>query len=188
MAEKTGFQQAVIVYRVDLEGNPLDTDGRLISETGNKQAIGLLDGYPNPNPALYEVQFYFTPEDSVDGVPTVIYTDNCATGYIFTTPPGTVALTTAQPSAPITVTSSGPWTADSPAFVNLSRYTGPRGDTVVTLTKTATEGQGNLTFTNTQTGQTATVYVLNTANSIWILASGVWNDAGVWDDTAIWND
>lgn len=182
----TGLNQAVIVYKVDENGNALDVNGALISESGRLQAIALLMFTANPDPTKYEVELYFNPEDSIDGTPTVEFSANCAAGYIFIFP-AAVTVTTAAPTNTALIASSGPWTAPVPNFVTLNRYAGPRGETVIIITRTATVGQETVIFTNTLTGQTAALYVVNVNTVVWILADHTWNFLGFWQDTGIWN-
>ena len=64
----TGYKKATVAYKTDTEGRALDINGQLCSVSGRKQAIALRENFPNPNPALYEVEAYFTA--GLDGKPT----------------------------------------------------------------------------------------------------------------------
>jgi hypothetical protein len=64
----TGYKKATIAYKIDTDGRALDVNGQLCSVSGRKQAIALRQGFFNPNPALYEVEKYFT--TGLDGEPT----------------------------------------------------------------------------------------------------------------------
>lgn len=185
----TGKIQARIMYRVRAsDGAPLGIDGKPTSETGRLQAIALLQGTVNPNPLLYTVQLYYAPNAVIDGVPTSEFSDNCPAGYIFLTPaPGPLTkLTLATPTATFTVTSSGPWTVAAPAGIVVTPNSGPRDVTTVVLSRSG-NGQGNVVFTNTATGQTASLYVISVDTEVWILQTGTWNGLGFWTSTGIWN-
>jgi len=82
----TGIKQATVAYKVSRpDGIPLDTNGNPVSLSGKRQAIALLENFPNPNPALYEVETYFTAGGSIAGNPTQTFdTDTCPIGI---TPP-----------------------------------------------------------------------------------------------------
>lgn len=189
----TGIKQAVIVYKVRATDNaPLDIDDNptMIGgvPTGRKQAIAILAGTENPNPLLYDVEFTFAPEGSVEGVPTVKFSDDCLTGYILASP-DTVVLQTSAPTGTITIVSSENWALTSaPAGIaTIDATAGISGETVVTLTRTNTLGQGYYVFTNTLTGQTAQVYVVNVDTVVWILEDGTWDNLGFWLNNGIWN-
>lgn len=188
----SGLKQAVIAYKVRAsDKEPLDTDGNPIVvdgvPTGRKQAIAILFGTANPDPALYDVQIIFTQGVDVQGVPSVEYSDDCPVAYIYTDVPAgsTVILTDTNPQAVVVVTSSGPWTVSGPAGVIVAPEEGPAGPTVVTLTRDV-DGQGFVVFTETSTGATAKVYVLSIDTEVWVLATGFWNDFGVWQYLALW--
>lgn len=76
MAEFNGIKQATIFYKV-AEGSrePLDVNNVPTSESGNKQAILLMEGFGNPDPDKYEVEGYFLPGDVVRGVPSTTRDD-----------------------------------------------------------------------------------------------------------------
>lgn len=185
----TGYKQAVIAYKVDATtGEPLDVDGRRISESGRLQAIKLLVGYLNPDVSRYEVEGFFTAGASEMGEPTRIYDPlNCPSGDIFVTPARTVLAPSAQPYT-LVVYSSGPWIVAPNALANLSLYSGPAGYSYIIVTPSANEGQHVFTFTNTQSGRAATHrLILANDTSIWILETGFWNDLGFWQPTGLWN-
>lgn len=102
----TGNKQAVIAYRISrANGEPVDVNGELISKSGKRQAIALLTGQLNPNPLLYEVQYYYGPGAAILGTPSLEFDpDDCPIGYITVTPSfqvliadyGTVTLPTAD--------------------------------------------------------------------------------------------
>jgi len=82
MAQYTGYKQASIVYVVDRRtGQPLDINGNRTAESGRKQAIFVLEGFPNPNPTLYEIKGTFQEGAIVMGQPTSVKdTDECEQG------------------------------------------------------------------------------------------------------------
>lgn len=70
----TGIKQATVAYKVSrYSGEALDINGNPTRLSGLKQAIALLTGFPNPNPALYEVELYYTALNTVEGNPTTKY-------------------------------------------------------------------------------------------------------------------
>lgn len=70
----TGYKQATVAYKVSKPGGePLDIDGELISVSGKKQAIAVLQGYTNPDPNKYEIERYFDVREMIAGRETVIY-------------------------------------------------------------------------------------------------------------------
>lgn len=185
----TGYKQATVAYKVrTADGAALDINGDPIEQSGRKQAIALLSGTANPNAALYEVAYVFTAEETLEGQPTVEISDDCPAGYLFIypAPTGDIALTLAAPTLTLLIESSGPWTSTGPAAITVTPGTGPRGETSITLSRNG-NGQGLITFTNTVTGQTATLYALSVDVATWILQTGLWNNSGVWAGEGIWN-
>jgi len=184
-----GIKQATIAYRVEKDtGLPLDVNGELTSISGKKQAIALLVGKTNPNTALYEVQFYFAKSAEIDGEPTSTYDlKTCPVGAISIVPTSLLVEISA-PSATFTINSTHPWALISgpTGFVTFSQNNGPRGDTVVTVTRTTTQGDGYYIFRNLTTNQTATIYILNVDVKEWILATGLWKNLGIWQNTGLW--
>lgn len=193
----TGYKQAVIAYKVrnsdgaalDINGQPLLIGGAPNPLSTGKQAIFILSGTSNPNPALYDVAGSFTAEGSVTGNPTYQVSADCPAGHISLNQ-STIILDPTAPAATLIVSSSDSWSiqASPPgAIISVSPPADGRGDTVVTLTRTAALGQGYLTFINTL-GNTASVYVVNvsTASRDWILATHAWNNLGFWQDAALW--
>lgn len=189
----TGINQAVVVYKVRTSDNaPLDTDGNPLVivgvPTGRKQAVAILAGTSNPNPAIYDVELTFPPNGVVFGVPTSEISDNCVTGYIFLSPaPGvSVTLTAANPTANFDLISSAEWTVSVPAGVAVTPIEGLRGTTAVVFSRSG-NGQGLVSFTNIVTGQKATAYVISVNTLEWILETGTWNMAGIWTEGGLWN-
>lgn len=188
----TGLNQAVVAYKVRASDNaPLDTDDNPITvngvPTGRKQAIAILAGTTNPNPALYDVEFTYLPNAPVEGTPTVEVSDNCPVGFVLLSQ-DMVVLQVSDATETIIISSSGPWTlTGSTGIATVAPTTGPKGQTTIVFTRTATLGQAYFTFTNNDTGQTARVYVVNVDTVVWILDDGTWNMQGFWFDNGIWN-
>lgn len=186
----SGYLQASIAYSVrQSDGAPLDINGQPVAESGNRQAIALLEGTANPDPSLYDVAFYFPPGAVVSGNPTELYApEQCPVGSIYAMP-GSIFVTLAEPQATITLYSSHAWIVDSynaEAFT-LDTSGGPAGTSVIIVGRGAAQGQGPIIFINTVTGQTAEVYATNVDALAWILDTGIWNDLGVWTPSGIWN-
>lgn len=185
----TGYAQATIAYKVSrFNGAPLDVNGVPTSVSGRRQAIALLTGATNPDPAMYEVERYFGPRENITGNPTLTQSEDCAPAGLFTVTPSTLLLGPDNPQDVITVTSPSDWYIQAvPPFVSFSTTSGGAGVTVITASATATEGLGYVTFVNAATGETAQVYISNFAVRDWILDTGNWNMAGFWYDNEVWN-
>lgn len=186
----TGFIQATIAYKVARpSGEPLDINGKPISETGRRQAIYLLLGTDNPNPLLFEVEGYFPPNALIYGAPTAEFDPaKCPTGLIFVTPDRVLLEPNGAP-VNLTLFSSGAWELVSgQPFVSVAPVSGGTGYDTIILTPNALEGQGAITFKNTVSGDEAQVYVISVVDpSVWILATGYWNNLGFWFDGELWN-
>lgn len=190
----TGNKQAVIAYKTrTTDGAPLDINGNPTSETGLKQAIALLAGTANPNPTLYVVEFYFSPDAIVSGNPTVIFDPaDCSIGFISITPDNLIFIP-ADTSKQVTLVSSNPWeiSATDAAIAgvfSLDVTSGGAGTFNITITRTSptTYAQGYVTFRNTISGVTVKLHLANVLSLIWILETGSWNMLGVWTDTGLW--
>lgn len=184
----TNFKQSVVAYKVRAsDGVPVGLDGLPTTDTGTKQAIAILAGYNNPNPALYDVELTFNAEDTIDGEPTTEVSDDCATGYIFINV-AQILVTSAAPVIQFTVTCSHDWALFSaPAdFVTLDKTTGPRGSTVVTATAAPAIGQGIYKFRNVVTLDVATLYVIHVLTEVWVLQTGAWDGNGFWFGDSLW--
>lgn len=184
----TGYKQATVVYKISTPGDqPLDINGGLCSVSGLKQAIGLLEGTPNPNPNKYEVEFYFMKGATVEDSPTVEYNPSfCPVGYIRVTP-NRLVFDPTNISAIVTLESSAPWvlfTSLNIATVSIKKGRG--GRYYITIQRTGTVGQGEFIFKNLLTGQTATIYVINVVTKPWVLDTGAWNMLGFWYNNSIW--
>jgi len=185
----TGYKQATIAYKTSPDGRPLDVDGRLTSVSGKRQAIALLIGRSNPNPTLYEVQFYFNIGQTIQGVPTKTYDIlTCPVGYISLSPQS-IILDSTNPSASFTLESTAAWYLESypPGIAEIDYVNGSAGTYLITLNKTNTVGQGAYIFRNLATNETAVLWVSNVLNRPWVLDTGTWNMLGFWYDNETWN-
>lgn len=189
---QTGIKQAVVMYRVRAyDQAPLDSDGMPIvidgEPTGRKQAIAILEGTENPNPALYDVQIVFGPDDYVQGVPSTEYNeDDCARAVINLLPQA-VILTVEQPTATITVSSSHPWELwVIPPQATFAPQSGPAGDTIVTITRTAVMGTGNAEFRNLEMEVGTPLRIDNLESTGWILETGAWRMFRLWKNNGLW--
>lgn len=185
----TGYKQAVIAYKVSKPGGePLDVNGQLTSVSGRKQAIALLTGRVNPNPALYEVEFYYDKDGTITGNPTITYdVVSCPVGYIRVNP-SRLILEEPAVSATFTLESSSSWRLiNGPTgFISIDYTSGCAGAYVIKATGVAI-GQGYFTFRNDATLQTATVYIANVSGRPWVLETGSWNMLGFWYNDGVWN-
>lgn len=185
----TGYKQATIAYKTTPDGRPVDVDGRLTSVSGKRQAIALLIGRPNPNPTLYEVQFYFNPNQTIQGRPTITYdVTSCPIGYISVTPTF-VILEPSAPSATFTLESTAGWYLESypPGIAEIDYTQGGAGIYEIRLVRTDLLGQGPFTFVNMLTLEKSTLWVSNVVSKPWVLDNGIWNMFGFWYDNGIWN-
>lgn len=176
------------MYKTTPEGLPVDVDGRLTSVSGKRQAIALLKGRANPNPALYEVEVYFNKGVSVGGVPSITYDVSSCPVSIFTIAPISVVLLPSSPSAEVSIFSSFGWElVEGKDFADVQPTTGADGTYSVTLTRTSTLGAGYLEFRESVTGKIVKVHVTNSDATGWILTTGFWEDLRFWEANGIWN-
>lgn len=64
----TGYNQAKVAYKTSpINGEPLDVNGEPTNISGLRQAIAVLNGFVNPDPTQYEIEFYFEPSGDIDG-------------------------------------------------------------------------------------------------------------------------
>lgn len=184
----TGIKQAIVAYKIALNGAPLDINGQLISVSGKKQAIALLTGRANPNPQLYEVEYYFTPGGYVEGASTTEIDISYCPVSIFTIDTTYMVLHPGNASQIINIFSSFGWQFVGPfALATSTPTTAEGGSTAVTITRTSTLGQGNMVFRDKTTGETKSIYVINTDALGWILETGFWNNLRFWNASGVWN-
>lgn len=186
----TGIKQTTIAYKVSRPGGvPLDVYGVPISVSGRRQAIALLEGRPNPNPALYEIETFFNVGDYITGNPTQAYDPvQCPVGYMFISP-SMLVLSPDNPERVFTLFSTNPWSfVSGPDIATILPTSGANGAYSITATRTGILGQGPFIFQNNVTLETVNIYIVNTNNpALWILDTGEWNMMGFWFRDAIWN-
>lgn len=159
----TGIKQAIIARRVTRPGGAaLDTDGNLCSESRKKQAILLLEGQANPDPAQFEVFTYFRNGEKIYGFDSAVE-DLVAcpipVGYI-TLSESEIELTDSTPSATVTIDSSHPWLLTNvPADLTISPVSGNEGVHSITITSKKEGADVTLIFRNTGTDDTASLKV-----------------------------
>lgn len=184
---QTGLKQATIAYRVAApSGEPLDINGQLISISGRKQAIALLTGTPNPNPALYEVQEYFNSGGLIGGEITVVGSPDCPPSF-FSITPASILLSPTNLTAVLTVVCSGGWallSAIGPS-ITLSKTSGT-GNATITVTRTATAGEGDLIFKAVGIATTIKIHYVNAEADAWILETGLWRNYKLWKNDGLW--
>lgn len=183
----TGILQATIAYKTSTDGQPVDVDGNLTSISGKRQAIALLEGYANPMPSVYEVEYYFKAGGLVGGNPTASADFAACPVFYIRTSTDRVVLAPDHLTEEITVFSSNPWTLTPGGNAEVSPVSGGVGATVVLFKKNDTTGDEWYDFTNTASGQVAKVRVINGNSRDWILETGSWNNLGFWYDNGIWN-
>lgn len=180
-------QQATRAYKESLDGEPLDIDGRLISESEKRQAIALIYGAVNPNPTLYEVQLYYYEGAAIFGVPTVQINFNACpitSLYIY---PTRIILTAANPTASVVVSSTSDWhVVNPPIFSTFDILGSTAGTSTIQVTRTETLGQEDIEITNG--AKTVKLRIINVENTDgWILETGYWDNLAFWKDNGIWN-
>lgn len=185
----TGLKQATIAYRTaKTSGAALDVNGELTTISGRRQAILLLQGRVNPNPAIYEVVGYFTAGSVVDGNPTFTYDNlDCPVDYIRISPLR-IILTADDPVKSAELYSSRAWSLTSGgtnAALNIT--SGAEGTYNLEFTYNGVTAQQDYTFTNSATLQTATIRVVSAETKEWVLEDGTWNNNGFWFNDGIWN-
>jgi len=185
----TGLNQATVAYKVTPEGQPLDVDGNLTSASGKRQAIAVMEGTPNPNPAAYDVQYTFTRGGFIQGVPTSIIDLEKCPASVFRIDVTNIVLHPGNVDDVINIFSTFGWVYLSDAnFVTVSPTSGAAGTTTpVTVSRTATLGQGVIEFKDIKTNEIKQVNVVNTDGLGWILETGIWNSLRFWDAAGIWN-
>lgn len=185
----TGIKQAVTAYKVAPNGAPVDINGQLTSISGRKQAIALLIGRPNPNPTLYEIEYYFNVGGLVEGEPTTKIDINYCPISKFTIDTTSVVLHPGNASQIVNIFASFGWQFVGPfAFATSTPAVGEGGSTAVTIARTSTLGQGNMVFRDNTTGETKSIYVINTDALGWILETGFWNNLRFWSAAGVWNN
>lgn len=186
-----GYLQAIIAFKVDaVTGEALDRNGDRTSETGLRQAIRLLQGSANPNPALYDVEAYFEMGGVIMGEATaVVDTTRCPTGVLIVSPSRVIMGTTE--SVNLDFKSTAAWTSinNSPAAMGATSGAGSEIDGNLTLTGQGVAGQGPIEFSQPSTGERTAIYVIVTDDpDLWILDGGEWHDIGFWFDSELWQD
>lgn len=185
----TGYKQATIAYKVSKPGGePLDVDGNLTRVSGKKPAIALLEGQINPDPSLYEVEFYYDRKGTITGNPTITYdVQTCPVGYIKVVP-SRIILDLDTPDATFTLESSNSWRLISGPSVAVIDYTeGSAGTYPITISRTEAIGQGYFIFRNEATFKTVQIFVVNVTARTWVLENGIWDMLGFWFNDGIWN-
>lgn len=183
-----GYKQATIAYKVSPEGLPVDIDGKLTSVSGKRQAIALLEGRANPDPLKYEVEIYFKPRQNIEGAPTVTPDVSDCPVYFIRAYSNRVVLTPDASYGEITIFSSNAWAlTGATTNAQITPTTGAEGATVISFKKVGDESIQVATFTNTTSGQTVDITVINVNSIMWILEDGSWNDLGFWLMDGIWN-
>lgn len=88
----------------------------------------------------------------------------------------------------ITLESSSRWKiiGGSTAYVSFDKTNGLGGFYQIKITGQA-EGYSSYVFENA-TGERASVFIINTSKTNWILDSGMWDMLGIWYDGGIWNN
>lgn len=177
------MKQSVILYKVSAPGGePLDRNDEPIANSGLRQAVALLEGTKNPNPALFEVVGYFNEGGVFRGIETFRIDQECD-GAVLRVDPYRVDVSDGP--VVLTVESGGDWSVPPSAFATFSPSSGGPGVTLVTVQGTGT-GQVVKQFTNVN-GGSAEIYLINLPGAGWILEDGTWNNNGRWTSGGIWN-
>lgn len=184
----TGYKQATVAYKVSKPGGePLDINGQLTRISGRKQAIACLEGFTNPDPSKYEVEFYYGKDGVVTGNPTIsLDVRSCPIGYIRVNP-ARLILEEPAVSATFILECSNDWRLISGPtdYISLGYIAGSAGQYAINATGIAV-GDGYFTFWNVATLETATLYAANVSGRPWVLETGYWDNLGFWYADGIW--
>lgn len=157
----TGYKQATIAYKVSKPGGePLDINGELCAISGRKQAIALLQGYTNPNPAKYEVETYYNEKGLISGNATITRDMlSCPIGFI-SIDKQTIELGSPLEADTFILESSGRWrmVSNPSVYAEIDYKEGPAGKHIIKVTGLAI-GRSYITFINELTKQTASVLI-----------------------------
>jgi len=185
-----GYKQATVAYKTDQDGNPVDINGQLTSVSGRRQAIAVLQGRANPNPNLYEIEFYYNENALINGTPSITYDPvACPFGFIFVTP-SAIILEPGETSKIFNLESSNSWRLEtSPAGFVVDTDQGGGGTYEITVSTigTPTPSSGVFRFINEVTGMVAELYVAYVTARPWVLEGGKWNNLGFWYNNETWN-
>ena len=183
-----GQLQARIAYKVSPSGEPIDINGQLTSISGKKQAIAVMQGVPNPNPALYEIELTFIAGQFIAGTPTTYVNFSACPVSIFTIDANTLVLHPGNIDEVVNIYASFGWQFVGPfPYATANPSTGGNANTAVTIARTSTLGQGYMNFRDNTTGEVKSIYVVNTDALGWILETRIWNNLRFWSSTGVWN-
>lgn len=158
--EKTGYKIAQYALKQTTNGEPLDIDGNLISESGKQQAIWLLEGASNPG--NYEVEKVYNPQTlsffpgSKSPIkyydPTLCPPTTGSTGEWDVTLNGTYVLSTTKTRISGVnnyITSNMGWTiSKQPSNGFISPISGGSGNTMITVNSNGNFGDSDFEVKN----------------------------------------
>lgn len=185
---RTGIKQAAVVYKVRASDKaPLDINDVPISESLRRQAIAVVEGQSNPNPALYEVAFFFPEDTIISGEPTAQYSDDCEVAYI-TANPKSLTLSAETTSIQVAIQSTAPWVLVQPVspHATVTPTSGGVGETTITVTRTGAFGSSTINLLSQDFSSPLVIPVVNLESTGWILETGVWRNFKLWKNNGLW--
>lgn len=194
--KNTGFRVASYLVKQTQSGKAVDVNNNLCSVSKLKQAILLLDGFPNPDTTKYDVERTYSADTQYIDDEVIVKYDptNCPLinrDNSISIVPYQIMFDQRISEANLVLLSSNQWQLTNPSDVltcNIQK--GKAGESNIKLTKSKSEGKGTLIFKNLITGQTVTLHFLVVDkivdNQTWILEDGMWYTLGVWKDDGKW--
>jgi hypothetical protein len=187
---RTGYRLANYVVKETKNGQAVDVNGKLCSQSGNKQAVFLPEGTPNPLPNNYEIEdTYSSGAKDIEGVSIIVRDiEQCAPYF-----PNSISINMQQlifddeSNVTATLTCVHQW--QQIASSNIAAClpaNGKAGKTALAFSRTNSEGVADFRFRNLVTQQTVTLNVINKENVEWVLKNDVWNENGLWLVSGMW--
>ncbi len=195
----TGFEIARYALKTSPEGEPVDKNGKLCSESSKPQAIFLLNGLKKPY-GSFEVEGYYNENDKqLNGYPIIRYNpQKCKSaneGFITLSINQIIFEEADTEPVDITLTANRNWELIPPlqeiALCTLRQ--GGVGEFKITITKTGLKGNANFIFRTTD-NQKVILNIINCINAPeWVLKKNdeninSWNQNGFWLNNKTWEN
>lgn len=176
--ENTGYSINKLYAGVDTFNRPLDSNGRLISITSNKQCAKILED--ETPPADYDIVGEYTINDTIDGINVKNYdVSTCSISGSIIVSPSTVNIdTTVNLEKEISITSDNYWSIldkDSIVTFKISETEGVAGDQEIKV-ENGLGGSETIRFKNVYTGELANLtvnsYLIRTDKTEYTIPAG----------------
>ncbi|NDW19796.1 hypothetical protein D0T53_12890 [Dysgonomonas sp. 216] len=189
--EQTGYEIASYVTKETADGEPVDIAGNLCSESGQKQAIRLLNGFSNPNIQKYIAEATYQPyTDYIEGVSVLRYNpQKCAVSDISSIwlDKSQIIFSDTNTTEAVILNSIGAWSLISETDIaTCTPSAGEAGTATLTFTRGETSNPVFFIFKNIDTNQTTQISIVNNNLTEWVLKDGEWNNNGYWLINGIW--